>query len=380
MPAFAQTASELLQKGIYTQETAGDLDGAVSIYRQIVKSGNTPRDIAAQAQYRLAQSLLQKGDLANGAAEFSNLARNYADYGKLISSLATQAQENAARKSTTPGDSDFQALRAWEDSRRAGTPQPDKALLDNALAQIDRGEYEGARRTLNLMINSYPNSDYLPGAKLAIVDSWLREGGSEGAAQAQAELADFIRFYPNLRASGGSDSGGDPKLAQQIDQLKQTILALELQQQNTDAARSADAVPTAVAMLNQVQAELAARKMKVVMPPLASLTFDPKSPITVKGVIFKQVVVNPSGAVSVDPKDGTGKRYVFLTASPAEMRRLGLTGSALEPGGVVTITGVLAADGRSLGDDAIAARADTITAADGRKLFDRAQLKQASPK
>jgi TolA-binding protein len=94
LPLGAQTAAELLQKGIYDQETAGDLDGAISIYHQIVNSGSSPRDVAAQAQYRLAQTLLQKGDLPNGAQEFSNLARNYADYGKLVSSLATQARGN----------------------------------------------------------------------------------------------------------------------------------------------------------------------------------------------------------------------------------------------------------------------------------------------
>src|ERR1022692_4852788 len=81
-----------MQKGIYTQETAGDLDGAIAIYRQIVSSGNSPRDLAAQAQYRLAQTLLQKGDLPNAAQEFEKLARNYADYGKLISSMASTAQ------------------------------------------------------------------------------------------------------------------------------------------------------------------------------------------------------------------------------------------------------------------------------------------------
>src|SRR5579863_756343 len=96
IPARAQTAGELLQKGIYTQDTAGDLDGAIAIYRQIINSGNSPRDIAAQAQYRLAQSLIEKGDLANGATEFSNLARNYSDYAKLISNLAVQASKSVS--------------------------------------------------------------------------------------------------------------------------------------------------------------------------------------------------------------------------------------------------------------------------------------------
>lgn len=90
--AHAQTAAEQLQKGIFTQETTGDLDGAITIYRQIVDSGSSPRDVAAQAQYRLAQALLQKGDLSNAAGEFEKLARNYADYGALVSNLANSAR------------------------------------------------------------------------------------------------------------------------------------------------------------------------------------------------------------------------------------------------------------------------------------------------
>lgn len=59
--ASQPTAAELLQKGIYAQETAGDLDGAIKIYHQIVDSHPTQREIAAQAQYRLGMTLLEKG-------------------------------------------------------------------------------------------------------------------------------------------------------------------------------------------------------------------------------------------------------------------------------------------------------------------------------
>ena len=100
---YAQTAAEQMQKGIYTQETAGDLDGAIAIYRQIVNSGNSPRDLAAQAQYRLAQALLQKGDLSNASQEFEKLARSYADYGKLVSSLASTAQGKTVFSLVPPG-------------------------------------------------------------------------------------------------------------------------------------------------------------------------------------------------------------------------------------------------------------------------------------
>jgi hypothetical protein len=130
VPLGAQTAGELLQKGIYDQETAGDLDGAISVYRQIVNSGSSPRDIAAQAQYRLAQSLLQKGDLPNGAQEFSNLARNYADYGKLVSSLATQAR-GLSRTTEYASFADFTAeQQAIADRKKAMKDQT--ALLVEA--------------------------------------------------------------------------------------------------------------------------------------------------------------------------------------------------------------------------------------------------------
>ena len=33
--AGAQSGADLLQKGIYAQETLGDLDGAIRIYRQL---------------------------------------------------------------------------------------------------------------------------------------------------------------------------------------------------------------------------------------------------------------------------------------------------------------------------------------------------------
>ena len=58
---FGQSVAELLEKGIYTQETIGNLDGAIQIYRQILKSAPKQREYAAQAQYRLTECLLGKG-------------------------------------------------------------------------------------------------------------------------------------------------------------------------------------------------------------------------------------------------------------------------------------------------------------------------------
>jgi len=87
LPGVAQTAAELLQKGIYTQDTAGDLDAAIEIYRQAVNMAGSQREVGAQAQYRLGQALLRKGDTAAAALEFEKLARDYPDQRDLIAKL-----------------------------------------------------------------------------------------------------------------------------------------------------------------------------------------------------------------------------------------------------------------------------------------------------
>ena len=95
-PSLAQTTTELLQKGIYAQETEGNLDSAILIYRQFVNSAPSQRDLAAQAQFRLAQALLQKGDLTSAAQEFNKLASDYSDYRNLVSTLSAQNSKQLA--------------------------------------------------------------------------------------------------------------------------------------------------------------------------------------------------------------------------------------------------------------------------------------------
>jgi len=84
------------------------------------------------------------------------------------------------------------------------TLQPDKILFDRAIKNIEHGDYEAARLTLNTLINTYDTSEYLAKAKLAIADSWFREGGTHGLAQAEAEYKDFILFYPNMEEAAQS--------------------------------------------------------------------------------------------------------------------------------------------------------------------------------
>jgi len=74
--------------------------------------------------------------------------------------------------------------------------QPDKILYERATAEIRRGRYDVGRLTLQTLINTYPDSEYLAKAKLAIADSYYNEGSVSGLTQADAEYKDFITFFP----------------------------------------------------------------------------------------------------------------------------------------------------------------------------------------
>ncbi len=94
--------------------------------------------------------------------------------------------------------------KKYENPITQDTEQPDKVLFDQAINDIERGRYGVARITLNTLINTYDTSEYLAKAKLAIADSWFREGGSHGLAQAEAEYKDFILFYPTMEEAAES--------------------------------------------------------------------------------------------------------------------------------------------------------------------------------
>jgi len=75
---------------------------------------------------------------------------------------------------------------------------PDKILYDRAIKDIKKGRHEVGRLTLQTLINTYPDSEYLADAKLAIADSYYKEGGSANLMQAIAAYKDFGVFFPFL--------------------------------------------------------------------------------------------------------------------------------------------------------------------------------------
>jgi len=79
-----------------------------------------------------------------------------------------------------------------------GSKQPDKVLFDKAMEAMRHNRFDVARLTLQTLINTYPDSEFIARAKLAVGDSWYAEGGTAALAQAEQEYSDFQIFFPNM--------------------------------------------------------------------------------------------------------------------------------------------------------------------------------------
>src|SRR5580700_631822 len=79
-----------------------------------------------------------------------------------------------------------------------GSKQPDKVLFDRAMDAMKHNRFDVARMTLQTLINTYPDSEFIARAKLAVADSWYAEGGTTALQQAEIQYKDFKTFFPNM--------------------------------------------------------------------------------------------------------------------------------------------------------------------------------------
>lgn len=183
------------------------------------------------------------------------MLRNVYRYTWVVAALAALAFSSGCRK------------KAYENPIAKNTQQPDKVLFDQAMSNVEHGRYERARLTLQTLMNTYDNSEYLAKAKLLYADSWFREGGSHGLAQAEAEYKDFILFYPAMEEAAEAQekickmqyqqmdkSDRDPTHAFRADDECRDVL---VQFPNSKFA------PEVAQMLRNIQEILADREFKV---------------------------------------------------------------------------------------------------------------------
>lgn len=75
-------------------------------------------------------------------------------------------------------------------------PGRDRVLFAEAATQVRKSSYDTGRLLFNTIITTYPDSPFLPLAKLAIADSFYLEGTTSSLIQAGAAYQDWLTFFP----------------------------------------------------------------------------------------------------------------------------------------------------------------------------------------
>jgi outer membrane protein assembly factor BamD len=155
--------------------------------------------------------------------------------------------------------------KKYETPITKNTQQPDKVLFDSAMRDIEHGRYEIARISLQTLMNTYESSEFLAKAKLAVADSWFREGGGNGLAQAEAEYKDFILFYPGMEESAQAQDRVCDIHYKQMDKSDRDVLQTLRAEDECKALivqfPNSKFVPDAMQKLRNIQESLAAHEM-----------------------------------------------------------------------------------------------------------------------
>jgi len=72
----------------------------------------------------------------------------------------------------------------------------DRVLFQEAAKEVRKGRFDTGRLLFSTIINTYPDSPFLPLAKLAIADSFFLEGTTSALIQAAQAYQDWLTFFP----------------------------------------------------------------------------------------------------------------------------------------------------------------------------------------
>ena len=144
---------------------------------------------------------------------------------------------------------------------------PDKQLYDKALLAEKKGHFDVARLDLQTLLNTYPDTQYQMRAKLAIADTWYKEGGSAALAQAEAEYKDFITFFPNVPEAAEAQMRVGDIYFKQMDRpdrdYSKAIHAQEEYRTMIQQFPESTLIPEAKQRLREVQEVLATREADI---------------------------------------------------------------------------------------------------------------------
>jgi len=131
----------------------------------------------AELNTRVESSLQETAGARKTAAVASNSSSKKKKKGKLFGLLGG-------------GDDKYAELTG------AAVAGRDRVLFEEAAKEVRKGHHDTGRLLFATIINTYPDSPFLPLAKLAIADSFFLEGTTSSLIQAAQAYQDWLTFFP----------------------------------------------------------------------------------------------------------------------------------------------------------------------------------------
>ncbi len=132
---------------------------------------------------------------------------------------------------------------------------------------LKKGRFDVARLDLQTMLNTYPESEYRMRAKLAVGDTWFKEGGAAALTQAEAEYKDFITFFPTAPEAAEAQMKVADIYYQQMEKPDRDHINAEQAEREyrtmIDQFPDSTLVPRAKQKLREVQEVLAERETQI---------------------------------------------------------------------------------------------------------------------
>src|SRR5690349_32103 len=131
----------------------------------------------AELSTRVDAGLQQTASARTGSAATSSTSKGKKKKGKLFGLLG--------------GGED-----KYADLTGAAVAGRDRVLFEEGAKEVRKGHHDTGRLLFATIINTYPDSPFLPLAKLAIADSFFLEGTTSALIQAAQAYQDWLTFFP----------------------------------------------------------------------------------------------------------------------------------------------------------------------------------------
>lgn len=172
---------------------------------QAGQSGQTDQSGAAQPGVAHSSDSAQPAANQTGKASTGKTSSSKKASAKKVNDKKSKKDKKAAKKAQTaknekpPKPTNAKSKKGGDkDETKDASVEPDKVLYDRAMGDIKKTRYTEGRLSLQTLINTYPDSEYLAKAKLAVADSYFKEGGTTNLTQSIQEYIDFQTFFPFL--------------------------------------------------------------------------------------------------------------------------------------------------------------------------------------